>query len=161
MNMSNDGYQFSTNNQPQHFNSINVDEELKRSYIGKNADKIINGHGGSVWLFLFGSAYLFYRKLYLYGFIYLLIVLLLSYFKLNLVVIIGQIVLCFFFYKIYLSHVDKEINKIKKDSPNTSFEELKEKCKKKGGVSYTAVALAMGITFIVSIAIVTLTYLIN
>lgn len=145
------------NNQPQQFNSINVDEELKRSYIGKNADKIINGHGGSVWLFLFGGSYLIYRKLYLYGFIYLLISMLLLYFKLNSVVVIGRIALCFFFYKIYLSHVDKEINKIRKDNPNAGFEELKEKCKKKGGVSYAAVALAIGITLIVSLASVALT----
>lgn len=128
--------------------NTDIDQELKKAYIGKNAEKILKGHGGSAWLFLFGSTYLLYRKLYLYGFLYFLISLLLSYFNLFYVAFIIQIVLCFLFYKIYLNYVDKKVFYIKKSNPNLSFDDLKEKCRKQGGVSYAMVALSIGIWLI-------------
>lgn len=127
---------------------LNIDEELKKTYIGKNIEKILNGHGGSIWLFLFGPVYLLYRKLYLYGFLYYVIFLLLNLLNLSVFAFLIQIILCFFFYKIYLNYVDKKILSIKKNNPNKSFEELKEKCRKQGGVSYGMVALSIVILFI-------------
>lgn len=135
-------------NQNQPIAPINVDQELRKAYIGKNAEKIIKGRGGSVWLFLFGSTYLLYRKLYLYGFLYFIITLLLSYFNLAGFAFIGQLVLCFFFYKVYLNYVDKKIMAIKRSNQHLGFEELKEKCRKQGGVSYAMIALSIGISFI-------------
>ena len=136
-------------NQNQQVTTIDVDQELRKAYIDKNAEKILKGRGGSAWLFLFGATYLLYRKLYLYGFIYFLINFVLSYFNLAGVCFIIQIVLCFFFYKIYLNYVDKKISSIKKNNPNLSFEQLKEKCRKQGGVSYAMIALSIGISLII------------
>ena len=53
-------------NQNQQVTTIDVDQELRKAYIDKNAEKILKGRGGSAWLFLFGATYLLYRKLYLY-----------------------------------------------------------------------------------------------
>lgn len=134
--------------QNQQVSTIDVDQELRKAYIDKNAEKILKGRGGSVWLFLFGAMYLLYRKLYLYGFLYFLISFVFSYFNLGGISFIIQVVLCFFFYKIYLNYVDKKILSIKKNNPNLSFEELKERCRKQGGVSYAMIALSIGILLI-------------
>ena len=136
-------------NQNQPIAPINVEQELRKAYIGKNAEKILKGRGGSAWLFLFGATYLLYRKLYLYGFLYLLINFLLSWFNLAGFAFIIQLVLCFFFHKIYLNYVDKKILSIKKSNPNLSFEELKNKCIKQGGISYAMIALSIGISLII------------
>ena len=43
-----------------------MDEELVNAYIGRNADKIRNKHFSFCTL-LFGPFYIFYRKMWLYG----------------------------------------------------------------------------------------------
>ena len=133
-------------NSSQNNNIIN-DEELRKTFIGKNADKIINGKGGSIWMFLFGWSYLVYRKMYLYALIYIITSLILKLLFNPMISFILNLIFCFLFYKIYLNFVDRKINKIKSESK--TLEEIRTKCRKKGGTSSGAVLVTLALYMII------------
>lgn len=117
------------NNQSQYNNVEIIDnDELVKSYIGKNADKIINMKGGSIWVFLFGPWYLIYRKMYLLGIVWLAIDM---FIKLSVII---NIVLAFLFKYLYLNKVNKKVEQIRKENPSKNFNELKSICANKGGI---------------------------
>lgn len=128
----------------------NNDEELIKAYIGKNADKIMNQKGGSIWCFFGGSAYFVYRKMYLFGLIWLMCDIVLSS-KLSWWL---NIILAFLFKKIYLSHVKRNVDKIKKQYINSSFDELKSICSQKGGTNTLAAIILVGIIVIFKMVLI-------
>lgn len=128
----------------------NVDEELVRFYVGEKYDKIKNS-SFSIPTFFLGSLYLFYRKMYLYGWLMML---------LGPLAFVGYIIFAIKFKDIYIKHVNKKVNKIKLKNSNLSNEELKNICSKKGGTSIGMVFLNLFGVSILLIIIVSLLMLI-
>ncbi len=133
-----------------------TNEDLLKAYIGKNYDKI-TGKGFNWAAFLFGGFYMFYRKMYLYGFILmvfldsvciyfmkvselsLMVQLFILLFYLIVIVIVGST-----FNAMYLN---KSVNKITELQNSISKDKLLEKCKKTGG---TSLLVAIVLTIILS-----------
>ena len=118
-------------------NNENIDDILLDAYIGKNADKIKEG-GFSIPAFLLGSVYLFYRKMWLYGFGYIAIVLISDIFLSSISSFISIVIDVFLgleFNKLYLKHAKNKINKIKEENFDKPKYLLEDICIKKGGTS--------------------------
>lgn len=130
----------------------NVDEELVRAYVGEKYDKIKNS-SFSLPTFFLGSLYLFYRKMYLYGWLMML---------LGPLAFIGFIILAIKFKDVYLKDVSKKVNKIKLKNSNLSNEELKNICSKKGGTSIGGVLLnTFGIFVVLIVIVILLTFVLG
>ena len=130
------------------------DEDYLRIFIDNNYDKIINKKFNFAALFL-GDFYLVYRKLYLFTFIKLLLTGIL--FKTGIIAaIVMQVLLGFFFNKIYIEHAEKKIKKFK--SIYKSEKEIKTMCITKGGTSLLAVFIYTFGGFIITGIIVALMY---
>ena len=126
----------------------NTDEQLLRSYVGNNYDKIStkswNWSAG-----LLSPAYLIYRKLYIIGVPIYCVNLLLTrisstvqlIFNIALIIIAGTQ-----FNKMYINYAKKEVEKIKAENPNVDLLTLNSIATKKGGTS-------LGIMFAVIIAV--------
>ena len=87
-------------------NNENIDDILLDAYIGKNAEKIKEG-GFSIPAFLLGSVYLFYRKMWLYGFGCIAIILISNIFLSSISSFISIVIDVFLgleFNKLYLKH---------------------------------------------------------
>ena len=96
------------------------DDELLKEFIGKNYDKIANNPFNFAGFF-FTTAYLFYRKMFLYGMILFFASTLVSLLAGNIFapIIVGALV-GFLVNKVYLNYAKKKIASIKKDSYNIS-----------------------------------------
>ena len=130
----------------------NVDEELVRAYVGEKYDKIKNS-SFSLPTFFLGSLYLFYRKMYLYGWLMML---------LGPLSFIGFIIFAIKFKDVYLKDVSKKVNKIKLKNSNLSNEELKNICSKKGGTSIGGVLLnTFGIFVVLIVIVILLTFVLG
>ena len=116
------------------------DGELK-IFIGNNYDKFIS-QSFNIWGFLFSSIYIFYRKMYLYGIITLLIQfgLLFLFHNIFLVLIINLLIGAFI-NKIYLSYAMKKATKIKENSKDIHKDEIHKVIEKKGGTSFISVLI--------------------
>lgn len=128
------------------------EEAFQKAYIGNNYNSIKNGKF-SIPMFFFGTYYLFYRKMWLYAFMWIAMIVGInicsfvyhdSYFV--FIPIILSIIMAFNFNKLYLRIVDKRIETIKQRNSDKSNKEILEQCRKKGGVSVLAVILS--VTFI-------------
>lgn len=130
----------------------NVDEEkLVMSFIGNNYDKIISNKF-SLPAFFFGGLYLYYRKMFLYGIIVMIIQIVMSLFNLGNYTIIINIVLALTANKIYLYFVRGKVAKIKETYQNKD-EDIVEVCKKKGGTSFGMVIGGLFLNFILAVII--------
>ena len=121
-------------------NDIN-DEALINSYIGKNFDKLDKSKF-SIYTFLGGFLYFFYRKMWLIGFIWLTAVCAvgaLVYPFHFILFLYFRIVMAIKFKEIYYKHVENQVNKIKMKNADKSKMELVAICSKKGGVSFAPV----------------------
>ena len=120
-------------------------------YIGKNSDKV-RKKKFSLEVLLFGVVYLFYKKLYLFGLIWLGILLVLE-LILNNYVFIGLVILniigSFIFNKIYLKIVSKNVEKIINKNSDKSKEEIEVICKKRG--SSSIISLFIGLILLILI----------
>ena len=134
-----------------------TDELLKKEYIGKNYD-IIKQKEFSLPAFFLLPYYLFYRKMWLYGFIYLLITILGGVFFIKytlILILIIRILFGIFFNRLYLQIVNKKIDKIKQKNLDMEKEELLNLVKKIGGVSVISVVLLILLISIISTIICT------
>lgn len=152
------------NNTPQMFmyNDINKninnsisDGELIRAYIGSKESKMyykaISKKGFNIWAYLFGGLYYAYRKLFIASLIIIIINILIIYvLKLNYLLAFVNILYASLFYKIYGSHIEKQVDKIKKENPNSTGDELIRKCSKKGGISILFPIVILIISFVCS-----------
>lgn len=146
MNNGVNNYQTNGINNQYNYGNQNVynDEELVDAYIGNNADKIRKG-GFSGYTFLFGFFYTLYRKMWLLTVIWylgaLMVLLFLPSFSALTYVI--NLFICIKFNDLYLKNVRENVNKIKIENSEKSYEELKQICAKKGGTSIVAVIIAV------------------
>jgi len=144
------------NIQPNVNEQINNDETLLQEFIGSQYYSITKSKF-HIFTFLFGPYYLIYRKMYKFASFWLLGALLISLFLKDMSYVYSVImcvVVSFKFKSMYPNFARKEINKIKQQNPNASFNDLVNICRKKGGVSVGAIFAGIGIyfaiTFIVS-----------
>ena len=152
------------NNTPQMFmyNDINKninnsisDGELIRAYIGSKESKMyykaISKKGFNIWAYLFGGLYYAYRKLFIASLIIIIINILIIYvLKLNYLLAFVNILYASLFYKIYGSHIEKQVDKIKKENPNSTGDELIRTCSRKGGISILFPIVILIISFVCS-----------
>lgn len=131
-------------------NAVNQDDYLLASYIGKNADKLTN-NSFSIETFLFGTIYMLYRKLWIYGIAYLIGSLIISFFLssyASLLIFAVNIYFSINFKKMYVNNAKEQIANIKKDNPNANLEELTMIAKKKGGTAIWPVIAIIALYFV-------------
>ena len=132
--------------------ALNKDEFL-RIYAGKNSEKVLYKKWS--WpTFFFGPVYLLYRKMWMLGFLVIVIQLILSFLISSaLIVFIVKIIIYVFlavnFSSAYYEQADKTVTEILKKSTNR--EEIILNCQKRGGTS-TSVAIVFGLIYFVDFA---------
>ncbi len=157
-NNNQQNYGYSTNNVMPQNNYVN-DIDLIDAYIGNNAEKLRNG-GFSVNTFLFGVLYVLYRKMWLLGFVWLAINIIVSMFLPSISTYVtwgANIIISLQFKKLYLNHVSEEVNKIKIENPGKTNEQLLLLCSQKGGttlIPVVIVGLIYGIMFFIAYTVV-------
>ena len=105
--------------------------------------------GFSFCTLFFGYIYVFYRKMWLLGFIWLLIsILLYNHFWIALGL---NVFIAFCFKEIYLSYVDGKVRKIKEQYSNYSGSQLVYICSKKGGTTIIPVIISVIIGLLIPI----------
>lgn len=131
------------------------DDELLKIFIGKNYEKLTTSPFNFP-SFFFGSAYMCYRKMFLYAIILYLIRLVILYFVNNFLLNIAfYIVLGFLMNKIYVFYAKNQIKKIKNQNQQKDFNEIKGICSVKGGTSVGKIFLGffaqLGISLLISL----------
>lgn len=117
-------------------NEYVTDEDLLVAYVGNNFEKIVS-KPFNIAAFFFGNAYLYYRKKLLYGLILFVIETILSRYLNSFLVGIGiAVIMGLSFNSLYIYDAKAYIKDLKKKNPTLSNAELKEICKKTGGVSF-------------------------
>jgi hypothetical protein len=132
--------------QNDYINNQNIvidDNTLIKAYIGPNVDKLTN-NSFSWCSFLFGGLYFFYRKMYLFGVITLLISFLLTYCvkEYSILLLVFLVIAGIYFKKYYVSEVSKKVERIKKENATKNTNDLIQICNKEGGTSVGMLILA-------------------
>ena len=142
--------------------------ELLEAYIGKNYNKI-TGKSFNWSAFFFGSLYVLYRKMYLYGFILMIFTNVISIFSLNVAnidmrisnpaLVLGALLavnliiglgVALTFNSMYLNYCMGKINDIREQYKNDK-EKIIDSCKKKGGTNLlVAIILSLVLSGIAS-----------
>ncbi len=129
---------------------IKKESELLEKFIGKNYKKIMT-RSFNIPGFFFGSFYLFYRKMYLYGVGVFVLNLLINILLNNIYVgLLINILVAVLVNKIYVSFAQKKIQRIKETNKEKSEEELEKVCKEQGGTSVLGIILGFLIEFIIT-----------
>ena len=140
--------------------NVNKDELLVKAYIGDGYESI-KEENFSIPAFLLGPIYMFYRKLYAYGALSVLLILL--FLNLDFVYNMAVIIACLtfdmlfgiFFNKFYMKEVKRRVNIIKNRNDGTKEEELIKICKERGRTSVIAPIIYV-LTIILGIGLVLL-----
>ena len=160
------------NNSSSNQNPVISDEVLVDAYIGKNIEEIRKGNF-SWCTFFFDVFYAFYRKMWLFGILYLLSYLVWAFLIVILIVLLVKqineitfiqnyvkyysiiyggitltslalrLIFSFKFKKVYLKHATKKVEQIKVRNMGKTNEEIKKECSKKGGTSIFGIFLAI------------------
>lgn len=107
-------------------------EEYHKNFIGDNYYTFKNKF--NIAAFILGGLYLFYRKQYIFGTIFIIITVL-TIFITPLIAIIFHLLLGIAYNNQYISYVNKKTNEIKIKNINKPKEEILAICKEKGGTS--------------------------
>lgn len=107
-------------------------EEYLKAYVGNNYEKIKKSSFSFPTFFL-GPIYMFYRKLYIVGFIWILLSAIATmFFELYFIAIIIMAIL---FRNIYFAHALKKVEAIKRKLIGLDHETIIKECKKSGGTN--------------------------
>ena len=105
-------------------------KEYLKAYVGNNYVKIKKS-SFSFPTFFFGPIYMFYRKLYMVGFIWVLLsIVAIIFFELYF---IAMIIMAILFRNIYFAHALKKVEIIKRRLTGLDHETIIKECKKSGG----------------------------
>ena len=148
-------------NQVTQNNAINTNEDeiLLESFVGENYSKIRYNKFNIGALFA-APLYFFYRKMIIYGILFLILHTAISsiinneYSSIFLFAIAAVTV-----NKIYINFAEKKIAKIKEKNKDKTLNELKVICAKKGGTSIPLIFLGIFIVFIIGFITVIITLL--
>lgn len=108
-------------------------EDFIKAYVGKKYDKIKTQKFSFPFFFL-GAVYFFYRKLYVLGFIWMIVSLIFGIINPAFLLIL-QIILACYFSKIYLNIVENRVKEIRSQNKKDSQDEIIRRCKQKGGTN--------------------------
>lgn len=135
-----------------HSNNIHKDvkekakPDLEQIYLNTNKENFCKDKI-NIWSFLFGPYYLLYRKMYLYGIIWLLLNFFVGIFTSNWISFLFYIVLAFYFalefnflYQKKMEDDLKQVNKLDKNN-QVDF------CKRKGGTTILPIIITLIISF--------------
>lgn len=122
-------------------NDLTSDDDLLRSFIGKNYKKITTKKFNFAGFF-FGASYLYYRKMIWLGVVVALLNAVISIVN-SAATLIFNILVGLFANKIYLAYANKKIAKIKSTNSGKDMNDLKDICSSKGGTSVGMVFLGM------------------
>ena len=111
-----------------------VDEDLVRSYVGKNYDNF-KTQKFNVGGFFLTTFYMFYRKMFLYAVLLFVITLVMQNFVKVYVSFGANLLVGFLINKLYLSFAAKKVANLKMKNPQMTHDELKVLCSAKGGTS--------------------------
>lgn len=131
----------------------NVDSYLVRKYIGANADKLL-GNTVNVPAFFFSGLYYFYRKMYLYGIVFLIIdiaILFLPYYYFWLLVF--RLLLLFSTNKIYISSVYNDVQFIKESNKDKKRDDIARECSRSGGAHISGIIVGIILSGVLSFAL--------
>ena len=129
---------------------ISVDKELVKIFVNNKLDKYEKKF--SLETLIFGVLYVFYKKMYLFGFIWLTIIGILEIFINNyifLVMIILNIIFSFVFNKVYLDSCVRKVDKIVSKNKEKENVNINEICAKKGKSS--KISLLIGFILLIII----------
>lgn len=146
--------QYNNQNQISYGNQYDVDEDLKRAYVGIKYDDFKRGSGTiPVLIFFLGTFYTLYRKMYLLSILWIVGDVIINTFLpgIGTILLLGfKIFIMIKFKDLYLKHVSDEVEKIKLENPNRPREDLKNICAKKGGTNI-AIVIVMAIVYLLFI----------
>ena len=128
------------------------DDALLRSFVGPNYEKI-SGRPINFAAFFFSYIYMFYRKMYVYGIVALIIFFALMYFlpsSLMGLSLIINIALLLAFNPIYMKYSKSKVEEIKNKKQGKSQTELMEITRNEGGVSTRNIFIAVGVSILIS-----------
>ncbi len=132
----------------------NIDyDALLVSYVGVNYNKI-SKRPFSFSGFFFNFLYLYYRKMYFYGFLVSILFGILSNIDINMIWILYlaiSLILAFVVNPLYRSFAKRKVRKIVRRNPNLTMQELTTLCSSKGGRSIGAIILGIILQFIIGI----------
>lgn len=130
-------------------NQINNEEELLlREYIGP-AYEVINQSSFSILTFLEGFLYFWYRKMYLYGFVWFILAVILTLSPISILGFVINIIMAIQFKKIYFDFARKKVKLLISRTPNLSFEQRKQLCRKRGRTTIAPVIAVPVIIFVI------------
>ena len=151
-----------SNNLNMDISNKNQDDDLLKSFIGNNYEKITTKKFNFAGLF-FGALYMFYRKMLGYAIIVFLINTIIPTVILNVTknsllafviyILINIIIVGIFVNNIYVKFAKQKINKIKSNNPSKNIDELKSICTNKGGTSLGCLFLGIIIPIVMFIII--------
>lgn len=135
-------------------NNYITDEELLRTFVGKNYEKLtvksFNFAG-----FFFTTFYMFYRKMFGYAILmFLLDLVVLNVIKMTIVTLAFNVIVGLLVNKIYISFARKKIRKIKINNTYKSADELRDICTVKGGTSVGSIFLGLLLEIVIAIGAV-------
>lgn len=134
------------------------DELLIREYMGRKADTfLIKDYSIGIFflLLIFGSPYLMFRKLYLYGIIWMIASVGISFIPevgnyVGIFNLIIAVIVSIFFKDMYLKQAQDKVNEIKGKNPTANTEELRMLARNKGGTNIL-VAIVFGAIYFLSL----------
>lgn len=133
-------------------NQINNEEELLlREYIG-SAYEMINQSSFSFPTFLVGFFYFWYRKMYLYGIAWFILVVILTIISprgIGIFEFIIRVILAIQFKKIYFYFARKKVKLLISRTPNLSFDQRKQLCRKRGRTTFAPMVAIPVVIFII------------
>ena len=127
-----------------------TNEECRKYFIGNNYNHFNNKF--NIYAFILGSTYIFYRKQYIFGTIFILITTTSIIFN-PYIVIIFHLLLGITFNQQYNISINKKINKIKMNNHNKSKEEILTICNEKGNTSFLSAVFSIIIILVLIIII--------
>lgn len=133
------------------------DNELLISFVGKNADKILNKRFNFSGFF-FSFFYMFYRKMFLYGLsVFIINLIVLNVYYNPLIILLFNIAVGIEVNKIYQKHAKNKINSVKTNHPFGKMEDLKRECGIQGGTNggfiFAGSIISVGFTFLLVIVL--------
>ena len=125
-------------------------EEYYRHYIGDNYYNFKNKF--NIFALIFGGLYIFYRKQYLFGALFIIITILSILFS-PIIAIILHLLLGLTFNQNYLRYINKKSRQIKMKNLDKSKEEILRMCSERGGTSFLSAMFSVIVVLVIVIII--------
>ena len=118
------------------------------AYIGKRANKL--KHGFSFCTLFLDVTYIFYRKMWGLGFLYIFLNLIISFLFPTYPILnfILRLFIACIFKKLYIKHVKQKVRQIVLENPGKDVNQLADICRKKGGTTFIHIIILISMIVI-------------